>query len=564
MTMSSPRPPFAKAVALKSLEFAVRFWPNESRHWGQALLAEAHEITHPVEALFWALGGATVFLRSHLSHLFALLKLPPGRTTAPLPTGNSGPRFPHNSRLVTAILLLAVAGLLLLPLGREATRIVSSSWNDFNATRSDARVVERLAAKAEKDRDARQLAFLSQCEPDPTLSEKFADRAVALDPSLFWIYASRVQRPDTHVNREWLRRLQESDPGNAYVYILAAEAAMTPEITHLNGATGQVVARIGPIDATPSHEYWPEWYRQMEQALHASHYDSYSHRHRELSREGWQKAPEAPLSLVVYSFWTQFLPNLGQLKRYVDKKINEAQEEAAAGHLQEAEQTLQDVALFGRRMTDGGHTDFEQLGALEVARRGEEALRNFYIQSDRQDQARVAAARLQQIEMAKEDWRNKGARSQTTWDVFRRKAVLVQWTACSALVVAVLTLLSLILLEFRTLPWQRFSRTRWVACRIADFGPPAVLALATAFLFSFRPFAIAVETYRSTAATNANGPDLFWQLGPLGLAHPSIRYLFQPSGQAALWLLLTIALSLCAAAIVVRAIWHHVAHARHA
>ncbi|MCP6725835.1 hypothetical protein NL526_27650, partial [Klebsiella pneumoniae] len=91
---------FAKAVAVKSLELAIRFWPGESRHWGQALLAETHEIAQPIEAFFWALGGVTVFLRSHLSHLLALLKLPPGRTTSPLPVGANGPRFPRHSRLL--------------------------------------------------------------------------------------------------------------------------------------------------------------------------------------------------------------------------------------------------------------------------------------------------------------------------------------------------------------------------------------------------------------------------------------------------------------------------------
>jgi len=560
--MSSPRPPFAKAVAVKSLELAVRFWPSESRQWGQALLGEAHEIAQPVEAFFWALGGAAVFLRSHLSHLLALLKLPPGRTTVPLSTGNSGPRFPHNSRLVTAIVLLSVAGLLLLPSGREAIRIVASSWNRFEASPGDARIVERLAARAEKDQDARQLAFLAQCEPNPDLSEKYASRAVALNPSLFWIYASRFRRLDTHISREWLGRLQESDPDNAYVHILAAEAAMTPEIARTQGTPGQLVMRIGPIDATPSHEYWPEWYRQMERALHASHYDSYGQLHRELSREGWQKVPEVPLSLAIYSFWAPVLPDPGQLKRYVDKKISEAKDEAAAGHSQESEQTLQDVALFGQHMIDSGSTDFEQVVALEVGRRGQEALRDFYAQSGREPEAQAATVRLHQIELAKEEWRNTGNARGQSWDVFRKKAVFVQATACSALVVAGLTLLSLILLEFRAIPWQRFRRTRWVACRIADFGPPAVLVLAIAFLFSFRPFAIAMETYRTTMATNANAPDLVWQLMPLGFVQP-VRYLFQPSGQATLWLLLTITLSLAAFAIFVRAVWRSFAHTQH-
>ena len=152
--MPSPRPAFAKAVALKSLELAIRFWPEESRHWGRALLAETHEVAHPAAALFWALGGVTVFLRSHFSHLLALLKLPPGRTTTPLPIGTNGPRFPRNSRLVTALILLAVALLLLLPAGREATSIVSSSWRGFEATSRDSRAIEKLAARADQDRDA--------------------------------------------------------------------------------------------------------------------------------------------------------------------------------------------------------------------------------------------------------------------------------------------------------------------------------------------------------------------------------------------------------------------------
>src|SRR3974377_1398436 len=116
--MPSPRPPFAKAVAFKSLELAIRVWPAESRHWGQALLAETHEITDSVEALFWALGGVTVFLRSHLSHLLSLLRLSPGQggSVASLQGGGNGPIFPRHSRLVTAILLLCALALYLLPI----------------------------------------------------------------------------------------------------------------------------------------------------------------------------------------------------------------------------------------------------------------------------------------------------------------------------------------------------------------------------------------------------------------------------------------------------------------
>jgi hypothetical protein len=553
--MPSPRPPFAKVVALKSLEWAIRFWPRESRPWGQALLAETHEIPHPLEALFWALGGVTVFLRSHLAHLLALLKLPPGRTTAPLPVapGNNGPRFPHNSRLVTALILLAVTTLLLVPPGRQATSIVSSSWSEFQATPGEVRVVERLATEAEKKSDAHQLAFLANCEPDPTRGEQYAARAVELDPGLVWVFASRFRRPDMTINKEWLLRLQHSDPDNAFVHILAAEAAVDPNVWSRFGPNGP--------DATQASEIpgYSEWTANMERAFRSARYDSYAQRHLDLTSEGWRTAPQVPLSLVVYSFWSHFLPDLSQIERFADEKIAQAQKAAAAGHPQEAEQSLRQFASFGQQMVAESETDFERLGALAIARRGQDALRKFYAQSGRQADEQAVVAQLRQLEISKENLMQGGMRSRgESWNYFRRRAILVQISACSTVVLAALTVLGLILLEIRVIPLDRLRILRWSACRVADFGPATVLALASVFLLSFRPFALAVEQYRSGIPANAATPELIWQLMALGFMQPFL-YLFQPSGHAALWLLLTIALSLVAVAVVVRGIWRHAA-----
>jgi len=553
--MPSPRPQFAKAVALKSLELAARLWPDESRHWGQALLAEAHEITHPVEALFWALGGATVFLRSHLSHQVALLKLPPGRTTIPLRHGHQGPRFPHNSRLVTALLLLAVVLLLLLPPGREATSIISSSWRDFDATPADTRVVERLAAKAERDHDAHQLAFFANCEPDPGLSEKFAGRAVELDPTLFWIYAGRYRRPADTVDKEWLRRMQSYDADNAFVHILAAQAAVDPTIWSKFGLDGPNPGETSEIPG------YAEWSANMQRASQASRYDSYTRRHLELSRTGWKQSPEVPVSLVAFSLWSHLLPDVSLIQKYVDQRIRQAQLAAGMGRSQEAEQNLREIATFGQRMIDGSETDFERLGALEIARRSQDALRKFYAQPGRQVDGQVTAVQLHAVETAKDNLRNEHKSWKRSLDSFRKRAILVQISASSALILAALTILSLFLLEFHAIPWQRFRRLRWAACHIADLGPAAVLVLCGTFLFSFRPFAFAMEQYRSTIASNATVPDFIWQLSTLGFMWP-VLCLFQPSTQAADWLLLIVALSMIAVTIVVRGIWRHVAHLR--
>jgi len=553
--MPYPHPPFAKAVAVKSLELAIRFWPQESRHWGQALLGEAHEISRPVDAIFWALGGVTVFLRSHLSHLLALLKLPPGRTATSLPMGTNGPRFPHNSRLVTAIILLAVGALLLLPSGREAASIVTSSWRDYDATPREARVVERLAAKAEKDHDARQLAFLASCVPDPDRAEILADRAVALDPSLFWIYTSRYRRPVDPIKNQWLARLRASDPDNAFVYMLSAESVVDHRMWSKFGSDGRPIVEPSQIPG------FLEWSAYMQRALLAPRYDSYGKRQLELTRQGWQQSPEVPVSLVQYSLWSHRLA--GGVWEYVRLQILDAKRAAAAGHAEQAEKSLLEIASAGQRLIDGSVTDVERFGALEVARSAQDALRELYASSARHADEQLAAAQLHLLEASKESllrgWRQ--SRKAST-ERLRKKAVIVQVSAWSALGLAVLTFLSLILLEIRSIPWRRFPRIRWTACRLADFGPSAVLVLTGVFLFSFRPFALALDQYRSTVTTSAYAPDLVWQLWALDSVRSPFSYL-EPSGSV-FWVCVIIALSLIALAIVVRKVWRHVAPAHHA
>jgi len=89
----------------------------------------------------------------------------------------------------------------------------------------------------------------------------------------------------------------------------------------------------------------------------------------------------------------------------------------------------------------------------------------------------------------------------------------------------VITVLSLFLLEIRLGRSPRFRCARWIACRVADFGPATVLVLAAVFLLNFRPFAMALEHYRSVVPTNtAATPDLIWPIMALGYLH-SLLYL---------------------------------------
>jgi hypothetical protein len=168
MNMNAPRNSLLARVALNSMDLAVRHWPESSRQWVQAMLAEMAEISKPTAAMNWALGEMLLFARAIVGQLLQWMKLPAGRgfSGAGLTSDGNEPQFPRHSRLATALILLAALTLLFLPIGREATGTVKASWSEFAPLQSDQRELEKIAAKAEKEKDARGLAFVALASPD--------------------------------------------------------------------------------------------------------------------------------------------------------------------------------------------------------------------------------------------------------------------------------------------------------------------------------------------------------------------------------------------------------------
>jgi hypothetical protein len=170
-----------------------------------------------------------------------------------------GPEFPKNSRLVTAVILLGAIALPLLPIGREARNTVAASWRGFRPSARDRAELAAIAAQAEKEKDARELAFVALSYPDPDRAIQFADRATTLDPSLVWIYASRyyggrIENLSRIAVR--LKRVENSDP------------------------------------ETPASDN--EWMKEMQKAFRAPRYDGYYQRHEEWIREGGRKTQVCP------------------------------------------------------------------------------------------------------------------------------------------------------------------------------------------------------------------------------------------------------------------------------
>ncbi|PYU49824.1 MAG: hypothetical protein DMG53_04265 [Acidobacteria bacterium] len=198
MTSRQPSLPFWLAHA--SLQLALRLWPKESRDWGHALAAELDEIEKPFEALRWAIGGIMFFSRASASHFLAWLKLPAGSalSSTSLPTGVSAAVLPKRSRLFTVAILLATAVVVCLPQSREAISTVRGSWNGYRGYSSDVRDLRNLAARAEKERDARTLAFVALAAPDTGSAMRESAPSRCSESSY-----SSIPRPKKSSRRPW-------------------------------------------------------------------------------------------------------------------------------------------------------------------------------------------------------------------------------------------------------------------------------------------------------------------------------------------------------------------------
>lgn len=549
--MNAPRNSLLTRVALNSMDLAVRHWPESSRHWGQAMLAEMGEISEPVAALNWAAGGILLFARAMMGHFLEWMRLPAGTefSGAALPSGSNGPQSPKHSRVATVLILLGAVTLFFLPIGREAATTVKASWRGFIPSQGDRQDLEKIAVRAEKEKDARELAFVALSYPETDQAMQFADRAVDLDPSLVWIYVTRYRdRHEWSKSAKRLERLKSIDGDNAFVYLLHAYAEGEPRIESANAKRGINVESASVTLASDG-----EWLNEMDQAFRAPNYDSYYRRREALVREGWRKNPSLSPGLVAIVPLGQGLGNTMdavQLLGYADLRVSQALEAGSAGNEKEGENILGELTTFGSRLATGSSDFFEHSIGIGVRKRGLEGFRKLYGANAHANKEEEIEAQLLEIKTSEGarlnsylGWRTK------VMNGLKWKAIVLQESAVLALFLGISIVVSLLVLEAgAALRWKAAGVGRLIACRVADYGPVLFLATGALLLLSFWPIAEIFEQYRSAGQFNSEGMGLFWQMFVLGDANPLI-YFYQPYHQ---WLVATIALAVIAVIVLVR------------
>lgn len=442
------------------------------------------------------------FARSVLSSTWAWLKLPAGSSLPGSGPGHaSGPLMPKRSRLFTAAVLAVAVILMLLPEGREALRTVSASWLQYEMTSSDQRALDKLAARAEAEKDAGTLAFVA-LSPTPRHDSAqhsqqvertvaMVERAVALDPSYIWVYGAKNHRHDYYpAQKEWVARLESADPDNAVPLLIEADAFVEEKFATRYASDYPTEKDFENLENDP------QWMALMGRAYASSKYDSYLAKHLQLMRTVWDRDPNLPPEIFLEGLWSHAIPDLRLLRTYAKVRLEGADKAKVSGDFKQSEAMASAVAAFGARMMSSSGTVIEELIGVAISRMADKELAAIYTSEGKIAAAQKATAHSDELERSvrKRIGRDEAGRAERRRGV-EREAALVQ--GC-AILGGISLLAAVVGVLFVELSPSNARRGWWprAMCFAADYAPSAVLIASGGFLICFRPFQKVLADFR--------------------------------------------------------------------
>lgn len=201
------------------------------------------------------------------------------------------------------------------------------SWVE-EAGHFSASTLAGLAERAEREEDARTLAFVAMYSPEAEEKIRLAERAVLLDPELQWILAETFHKRDLgELPPEWLARLQEWDPENATPYLLEGEKLWQErELARFSGADSEPLGKLAAET---------DWRVAMGRGFAAEKMDDYHavrfHLEREVLRRHGLDEPA-----VIYSMVAHYpVPSFDMMKQFANLLVHKLGREAEENRREE-------------------------------------------------------------------------------------------------------------------------------------------------------------------------------------------------------------------------------------
>jgi hypothetical protein len=389
----------------------------------------------------------------------------------------------------------------------------SSPWENIGwlerAGTIPAGKLAEAARVAEQQRDARALAFVALHAPTVQEAVRWADEAVAIDPSLTWVYLSLIlpaleakqNPPDV---QSLVARLEKWDPDNAVPYLWR----------------GVVVAKRKNIAFPPT---WvvpeslakeTEWCQAMQKGYAAPRYDNYATRRFELER-AWlvQHHLDKP-AIVLLSVASYPIPNLLQIRTYANVLVEKYGKEAEdAKHLPQALGYYWTARRFAERMRLNSCWLIEQLIAVAVQRIAEHRLVPALGKAGQADTAAALETANQQLLQQLATHMGKDPLTQSV--NYNWAALIVAFFAGLVAIFAVLTVICLLYVNVKRWVRPEIKGRLFQFLTVAENYMPLLLFLACAGLYlNYYPYAQNFHHYMTATGEIHDLEPLFYNVFP--------------------------------------------------
>lgn len=391
--------------------------------------------------------------------------------------------------ILSAIVTVAALALLLIPSANQGLRAVITSWQPQRDRFEAYQVqIQRLAREAEARGDAKTMAFAAIHFESRKDFVSLANKAVALDPSLTWIYSQGYQS-DSWVPeaRDWGTKLEAWDPGNGFAYLVQAQIRNSELVRD-----GKWVRRSWGDAA----QFDPQWMECGRKAMESPRHDSYYKRLIEFDRDVMRTHRLKDLYLVFMSSFPSFWASRWPVNIYSQTVLDEAKAAVARGDKQTATRDAWAVAHFGELLRAQGANEGERVSSIEYLRPAYSILQPLLAAEGRSDEAAMLSQELEAIKPG------APATLSSYWPddfgyTWRKTAgVAIDLGVASAVLFAIALLFAGIwLFAARFAPSMSSGALFRMACRIGRYSPVGLLVSLAVLAASYRPASDAVGAY---------------------------------------------------------------------
>jgi len=150
-------------------------WPADSRDWALAMQAELPQMESTQESLHWLAGGIMSLIKAWWNGA-----LSSDRKKELAPVKKPG--------ILAALVTVAALAILLIPSANQGLRAVLTSWRPNHYAAQQDQFLQ-MARSAESRGDAKTMAYAAMRLESRKDFVSFANKAVAMDPSLTWVFS---------------------------------------------------------------------------------------------------------------------------------------------------------------------------------------------------------------------------------------------------------------------------------------------------------------------------------------------------------------------------------------